>query len=304
MDNKQIIVVSQQGTGDFVTVQEAVDSVGIEPVVIQVEPGIYKEKIVIHKDLPAITFLGKDQKNTILTYDDNAHTLGDDGSPFGTFRSASLFIYAQDFMMENMTIVNSSGPGTGQAVAAFVDADRALFRKVRFLGDQDTLYTGPGRQYYDHCYIEGDVDFIFGPATAVFDHCHIHCKRKGGYITAASTPENVEHGYIFLDCVVTGGDGVENVYLGRPWRPYAKVVWVRTKMDASVHSSGWHNWGDLEKEKTSRYSEYGSYGPGANDMERVTWAQLISKEEASDLTPDFVLGGVDQWQPAKRSARV
>lgn len=302
MDKKQIIVVSQQETGDYLTIQEAVDSVGNEPVVIQVEPGIYKEKIVIPKHFPPITFRGKDQRNTILTYNDNAHTLGEDGSPLGTFRSASLFIYARDFTMENMTIVNSSGPGTGQAVAAFVDADRAIFRKVRFLGDQDTLYTGPGRQYYDHCYIEGDVDFIFGPATAVFDHCHIHCKRKGGYITAASTPENEEHGYVFLDCCVTGGDGVENVYLGRPWRPFAKVVWIRTEMDASVHPSGWHNWGDLEKGKTSRYAEYGSYGPGASDMERVTWSQLISKEEADLLTPDFVLGGVDQWQPVNRSA--
>lgn len=304
MDKKQIIVVSQQETGDYQTIQEAVDSVGKEPVVIQVEPGIYKEKIIIPKHLPPITFRGKDQKNTILTYNDNAHTLGEDGSPLGTFRSASLFIYARDFTMENMTIVNSSGPGTGQAVAAFVDADRAIFRKVRFLGDQDTLYTGPGRQYYDDCYIEGDVDFIFGPATAVFDHCHIHCKRKGGYITAASTPENEEQGYVFLDCWVTGGDGVENVYLGRPWRPYAKVVWVRTEMDASVHPSGWHNWGDLEKEKTSRYAEYGSYGPGASDMERVTWSQFISKGEAGLLTPDSVLGSVDQWQPANRSAWV
>lgn len=304
MEKERTIVVSKSGSGDFLTVQDALGSVGSQPAVIHIEPGVYKEKIVIPKDFPPVTIRGLDPQNTILTYDDNAHTLGEDGSPLGTFRSASFYIYAPDIVVENITIQNSSGPGTGQAVAAFVDADRIFFKNVRFLGDQDTLYTGLGRQYYENCYIEGDVDFIFGPATAVFERCHIHCKRKGGYITAASTPEHQTEGYVFIDCSITGGEGVEKVFLGRPWRPYAKVVWVRTEIDGSIAPSGWHNWGDPEKETTSRYAEFGSYGSGANDAQRVTWAKLLSEEEAVLLTPDHILKGEDGWQPKQRIIRL
>lgn len=291
--------VSQHGDGDFLTVQEAIDSVQDEAARIIIASGEYVEKIVIPRGKPPITLLGEDVQTTTLVFGDNAHTLGSDGKPIGTFRSSSLFVYADGFTMENMTVANSSGAGSGQAVAAFMDADRMTCRNVRFLGDQDTLYTGKGRQYYIDCYIEGDVDFIFGPANAVFEHCHIHCKRTGGYVTAASTPEEQEHGYTFLDCRITGGEGVHRVYLGRPWRPYAKVVFIRTELGNCISPAGWHNWGDLDKQKTSRYEEFGSVGLGANDLERVSWAKLLDEREASAYTLQNILSGDDGWTPGR-----
>lgn len=191
-------------------------------------------------------------------------------------------MFAEGFTAENLTIRNASGPGTGQAVAAFVDAGQAVFRRVRLLGDQDTLYTGQGRQYYNECYIEGDVDYIFGAATALFDHCHLHNKRSRGYITAASTPEGAPYGYVFLDCKITGGEGVSEVYLGRPWRPFAHVAFIRTVMDGSVIGEGWHNWGQPDREMSSRYEEFGSSGTGANPAARAPWSRQLTAEEAAE----------------------
>lgn len=202
-----LITVSKDNTGGFGSLQEALDSIPPEhrsAVTIRIRPGIYEEKITVGQQLPPILLLGEDTESTILSWSDNAHTLGPDGEPLGTFRTGTLNVFASGFTAENLTVRNSSGPGTGQAVAAFIDADQAVFRRVRLLGDQDTLYTGQGRQYYDNCYIEGDVDYIFGPATALFDRCELHNKRSRGYITAASTPEGARFGYVFLNCGITG----------------------------------------------------------------------------------------------------
>ncbi|AIQ51738.1 pectinesterase family protein [Paenibacillus sp. FSL R7-0331] len=292
-----LITVSKDNTGGFGSLQEALDSIPPEhrsAVTIRIRPGIYEEKITVGQQLPPILLLGEDTESTILSWSDNAHTLGPDGEPLGTFRTGTLNVFASGFTAENLTVRNSSGPGTGQAVAAFIDADQAVFRRVRLLGDQDTLYTGQGRQYYDNCYIEGDVDYIFGPATALFDRCELHNKRSRGYITAASTPEGARFGYVFLNCGITGGEGVSDVYLGRPWRPYARVAFIRTGMDASVTPEGWHNWGQPDREATSRYEEYASSGPGAGPQARVSWSRQLNAEEAAEYRVLNVLGG---WHP-------
>lgn len=292
-----LITVSKKDGEGFGSLQEALNSIPPDcksAVTIRIKPGIYEEKVTVAPDAPPILLLGEDADSTILTWSDNAHTLGPDGEPLGTFRSGTLNVLAEGFTAENVTIRNASGPGTGQAVAAFVDAGQAVFRRVRLLGDQDTLYTGKGRQYYNECYIEGDVDYIFGAATALFDRCHLHNKRSRGYITAASTPEGEPFGYVFLDCRITGGEGVSEVYLGRPWRPHAHVAFIRTEMDASVIGEGWHNWGQPDREKTSRYEEYGSSGPGANPEARVEWSRQLTPEEAAGYRVITVLGG---WHP-------
>lgn len=292
-----LITVSLNSAEAFSSLQEALDSIPpghSSAVTIRIKPGIYEEKITVGQHLPPILLLGEDPHSTIISWSDNAHTLGPDGEPLGTFRSGTLNVFAAGFTAENLTVRNASGPGTGQAVAAFIDADQAVFRRVRLLGDQDTLYTGQGRQYYDNCYIEGDVDYIFGAATALFDRCELHNKRSRGYITAASTPEGTRFGYVFLDCRITGGEGVSEVYLGRPWRDFAHVAFIRTAMDASVTPEGWHNWGQPGRETTSRYEEFASSGQGANPEARVPWSRQLSAGEAAEYRVLNVLGG---WHP-------
>ncbi|OMD25108.1 pectinesterase family protein [Paenibacillus odorifer] len=292
-----LITVSKSVDEGFSSLQAALDSIPQEhkeEVTIRIKPGIYEEKITVKQGTPPVLLLGEDTNSTIITWSDNAHTLGPDGEPIGTFKSGTLNVFAEHFTAENLTIRNASGPGTGQAVAAFVDAGHAVFRRVRLLGDQDTLYTGQGKQYYNECYIEGDVDYIFGAATALFERCRLHNKRSRGYITAASTPEDASFGYVFLDCEITGGQGVSEVYLGRPWRPYAHVAFIRTVMDSSIIGEGWHNWGQPDREETSRYEEYGSSGPGANPEARAAWSRQLIPQEAAEYR---VLSVLDGWHP-------
>ncbi|OZQ74627.1 pectinesterase family protein [Paenibacillus odorifer] len=292
-----LITVSKSVDEGFSSLQAALDSIPQEhkeEVTIRIKPGIYEEKITVKQGTPPVLLLGEDTNSTIITWSDNAHTLGPDGEPLGTFKSGTLNVFAEHFTAENLTIRNASGPGTGQAVAAFVDAGHAVFRRVRLLGDQDTLYTGQGKQYYNECYIEGDVDYIFGAATALFERCRLHNKRSRGYITAASTPEDASFGYVFLDCEITGGQGVSEVYLGRPWRPYAHVAFIRTVMDGSIIGEGWHNWGQPDREETSRYEEYGSSGPGANPEARAAWSRQLIPQEAAEYR---VLSVLDGWHP-------
>ncbi|OMD59610.1 pectinesterase family protein [Paenibacillus odorifer] len=292
-----LITVSKSVDEGFSSLQAALDSIPQEhkeEVTIRIKPGIYEEKITVKQGTPPVLLLGEDTNSTIITWSDNAHTLGPDGEPIGTFNSGTLNVFAEHFTAENLTIRNASGPGTGQAVAAFVDAGHAVFRRVRLLGDQDTLYTGQGKQYYNECYIEGDVDYIFGAATALFERCRLHNKRSRGYITAASTPEGAPFGYVFLDCEITGGQGVSEVYLGRPWRPYAHVAFIRTVIDSSIIGEGWHNWGQPDREETSRYEEYGSSGPGANPEARAAWSRQLIPQEAAEYR---VLTVLDGWHP-------
>ncbi|MCE3200047.1 pectinesterase family protein [Paenibacillus sonchi] len=292
-----LITVSKSVGEGFSSLQAALDSIPQEykeAVTIRIKPGIYEEKVTVNQGTPPVLLLGEDTNSTIITWSDNAHTLGPDGEPLGTFKSGTLNVFAEHFTAENLTIRNASGPGTGQAVAAFVDAGHAVFRRVRLLGDQDTLYTGQGKQYYNECYIEGDVDYIFGAATALFERCRLHNKRSRGYITAASTPEGTPFGYVFLDCEITSGEGVSEVYLGRPWRPYAHVAFIRTVMDGSIIGEGWHNWGKPDREETSRYEEYGSSGPGANPEARAAWSRQLIPQEAAQYR---VLSVLDGWHP-------
>ncbi|HWB54123.1 MAG TPA: pectinesterase family protein, partial [Tepidisphaeraceae bacterium] len=217
------IVVAGDGSGDFKDVQSAVDAApanSAEPIIIEIRPGVYKQRIVVPKDKPNITFRGEDVKTTVLTYDWNSHVKAADGREIGTFGTPSTRIEASNFTAENITFENTAGD-TGQALALTVEGDREVFRNCRLLGWQDTLYMQDGRDFFDQCYIEGRVDFIFGNATAVFDHCIIHSKDNpkngsGGYLTAADTLPSSKYGFVFLHCTLTG-EG-KPTYLGRPWR--------------------------------------------------------------------------------------
>jgi pectinesterase len=227
---------------------------------------------------------------TILTFDDFASKKNRFGEEIGTTGSSSFFQFADDFTAENLTFENSAGP-VGQAVAMRVDGDRVKFINCRFIGNQDTLYPHgeKSRQHYKGCYIEGTVDFIFGWSTAVFEDCTIFCK-KGGYITAASTLEETPNGFIFINCKLTGDGPPDSFYLGRPWRPFAKTVFINCFMDRLIRAEGWHNWGKPEAERTTYYGEYHSTGPGANPAGRVKWSRQLTDEEAKAYTIEKVLG--------------
>jgi pectinesterase len=298
------IVVAADGSGEFKTVQEAVmkipDGRRDDPVIIQIKPGTYKEPLYIQREKRFFHLVGEDPKTTVLTYDLFANMKDKDGRAIGTFRTPSTQIDADDFTAENLTFENSAGP-VGQALALRVDGDRCVFRNCRFLGWQDTIFLNRGRQYFDDCYIEGHVDFIFGGATAFFNKCEIRC-LKDGYLTAAATPDFQPFGFVFRDCRITGASPDVKTYLGRPWRGYGAVTYINTEMSENVQKAGWDNWKLPEREKTARYAEYGSTGPGANADARVKWAKQLTADEAAAITPEKVLAGSDGWNPLANGA--
>lgn len=294
---KADFVVAADGSGDFKTVQQAIDAVPDfrkNVTVIFIKNGLYKEKLVLAGSKPRIKFIGESVEKTILTYDDYSSKRNVFGEEMGTSGSASFYIYGDEFSAENITFQNSSGP-VGQAVAVWVAGDKVQFKNCRFLGFQDTLYTYgyKSRQYYKDCYIEGTVDFIFGSSTAVFDNCEIYCK-KGGYVTAASTHDSTRYGYVFMDCRITGNGGSDSFYLGRPWRPYAKTVFIRCELGDIIHPDGWNNWGKESNEKTAYYAEYKNTGPGSKPRKRVIWSHQLTDSQAEEYKISKIFDG---WLP-------
>lgn len=293
----QKIVVAKDGSGDYTTVQQAINAVkdlNTAVTTIYIRNGVYKEKLVLPVSKINVHFTGESVEKTILTFDDYASRKDSAGNNIGTSGSASFFIFAADFSAENITFENSAGP-VGQAVAVRITGDRAKFINCRFLGFQDTLYTHgtESRQYYYKCYIEGTVDFIFGAATCLFDSCTIFGKR-GGYYTAASTPENKKFGYVFLHCRITGDAAPGSYLLGRPWRPFAKVVFIDCDMDNLIKPEGWYNWGKESNEKTAFYAEYNNHGDGSSTANRVAWSHVLNEEQARQYSQSNILSG---WNP-------
>lgn len=288
------IVSKNAESGEFKTVQEAINAVPDfrkNVTTIFIEKGIYKEKLILPASKTNVTFIGEDKEKTILTYDDYASKKNRFGEVVGTTGSTSFYVFADGFAAENITFENSSGP-VGQAVAVRIDGDMVSFTNCRFLGFQDTLYPHgeQSRQYYKNCYIEGTVDFIFGWSTAFFEDCVIYCKKGGGYITAASTLEETKYGFVFLNCQITGDADGNTFYLGRPWRPHAKTVFINCNMGEHIRAEGWHNWNKPDAESTTFYAEFGSRGTGAKNTSRVTWSHMLTAEEAAQYTRENVLG--------------
>lgn len=301
---KSIITVAQDGSGTYRTVQEALEAVPdhqSNTTTILIKPGIYHERLIVKASKSHVKLLGEDPLRTILTYDNFASKIdSSSGEKYGTTGSSSFFVYGSDFTAENISFVNASGP-VGQAVAVNITGNRVAFRNCRFLGFQDTLYvkgpqddeTNQSLQYFEACYIEGTVDFIFGAATALFVNCELHSKGAG-YVTAASTPEDKAYGFVFMDCQLTGDAKPETVALGRPWRPYAKVVYLDCRMESHIRREGWDNWNKKENESTAFFAEYGSKGPGGRRRDRLPWTKQLHTEEASKFTKQAILQG---WEP-------
>lgn len=320
------MIVAHDGSGDFKTIQEAINSISkdnITPVTILVKPGVYKEKL--HLEVPYVTIKGEDAEKTILTYDDYALKIHEDGKKYGTFRSYTFFVGTHDVTLENLTIENSSGEGhiVGQALALYADGDRITVRNCRLLGHQDTLFTGPlppapiepgsfvgprenakritGRQYYESCYIEGDIDFIFGSATAYFYDCTIFSLNRNeevnGYVTAASTAEGEAYGYVFDACKFTSNCPAKTVYLGRPWRNYAKTVIVNCEIGEHIKTEGWHDWNKPAFHTDGFYAEGNNTGAGSSLEDRASFSHQIEAKELAGYTRESVLSGSDSWKP-------
>ncbi|MGN1148635.1 MAG: pectinesterase family protein [Lachnospiraceae bacterium] len=309
----------------------AVREDNITPVILHIAPGIYEEPILVER--PYVTFLGEDAVSTVLTYHLGAYESMPDGSRRGTFRTASVRINTHDFTAKNITFANNAGFGhtVGQALALYADGDRLIFEDCRLISSQDTLFTAPlpptaakpggftgpgeakprimGRHLYRHCYLQGDVDFIFGSAVAYFEACTIYSKKPGdrkppespdeetiyGYITAASTPEHAPFGYVFKDCRLLSDCPPHSVYLGRPWREWAKTVYLNCEMGAHIHPLGWNDWN--KPHGHFYYAEYHSTGKGACPEKRADFSHQLTDEEAAAYTMENVLAGPDGWHP-------
>lgn len=302
------LFVAQDGSGNYKTIQEAVNSVrdlGQQRVRIYVKKGIYKEKLVIPTWKTNISLIGESPESTIITGNDFSGkpvVNGKDGfglEKYSTYTSYTVLVQGNDVILENLTIENTAGR-VGQAVALHVEGDRILVRNCRILGNQDTLYTAKeeSRQYYENCYLEGTTDFIFGEATCVFQNCTIK-SLTNSFITAAAQRQAQKFGYVFFDCKLIAAPEAQKVYLGRPWRPYAKTVFIRTEMGAHITAEGWHPWpGDKmfpSKEKTAFYAEYNSRGEGAKVKERVKWSKQLPRREVKNYTLGRIFNSDISW---------
>lgn len=292
------IVVARDGTGAYRTIQEAVEAVRAfmdYTVTIYIKNGLYKEKVVIPAWVKNVQLVGESTEGTVITYDDHANI-----NKMGTFRTYTIKVEGSDITFKNLTIENNAAP-LGQAVALHTEGDRLMFIHCRFLGNQDTIYTGRegARLLFTDCYIEGTTDFIFGSSTALFERCTIHSKRNS-YITAASTPKNVAFGYVFKNCKLTAAPGITKVYLGRPWRPYASTTFLNCEFGSHIRPEGWDNWRNPENEKTARYAEFGNTGEGAATAGRVKWAKQLTNKEALQYTIENIFTDSSNWYPWKR----
>lgn len=300
-DNPDTLFVARDGTAEFSNIDDAIEVCRAfmeYHKVIFVKKGTYKEKLIVPSWLTNIEICGEDRDNTIITYDDHANVFipGTDRK-MGTFRTYTVRVDGNDITFRNITIENNAAR-LGQAVALHTQGDRLTFVNCRILGNQDTVYTGGinTRLYFKDCHIEGTTDFIFGPSTAWFENCTI-LSRTDSYITAASTPQNVEYGYVFNRCKIVAAEGVSKVYLGRPWRPYAHTLFMNCQLGKHILPVGWNNWSNTQNETTARYCEYDNYGEGAATKERAAWTRQLTRKEAAKVTLENVFRQNGGWIP-------
>lgn len=276
-------------------------------VYIEIAPGIYRERVIVTQNHANVTLIGmgKTPEDVVITNSLNAKQAG------GTFFTETVEINGAGFEADNITFENAAG-NTGQSVAVADRGDRSIFKHCRFLGHQDTLFADYGRQYYVDSYIEGGTDYIFGNATAVFERDELR-SNGSGYITAQSrTSAEQTTGYVILNSRVTSGICLlpgeckvrPTIYLGRPWRPYSRVVYIDTELAAEVEPEGWNNWSNAANESTAYYAESGSTGPGANTAARVAWSLQLTAAQAKAYLPANFLAGSDHWNPVAEAAKL
>ncbi len=291
------IIVAQNGSGNYKTVQAAVNAVpsnNTTPVVIYIKTGTYKEVVTVPSNKPHITFYGQDEKSTIITFNNYHGKTKPGGGTFGTGDSASVFIQANDFSAFNLTFQNTAG-NVGQAVAINVTGDRAVFDKCQFLGWQDTLYANTGRQYYENSYIDGRVDYVFGDATAVFERTEFYSVAGGGGTVTAQKRGSASEttGYVLNNDIIDGAIPNSN-FLGRPWGPYSRVIVMNSSIGSNIEAAGWQNWSTADYHLTAYYAEYHNTGPGSGTSGRVSWSHQLTSQQAQQYSVNNFLNQ-DGW---------
>lgn len=321
-----MLIVAKDGSGDFTGIQAAVDNLPESGGEILVRNGIYREKVVIHKN--NVRLAGEDRERTVIAWNGCAKDRYPDGTEKGTFLSATFMTTGRDITVENLTIANDAGDGriVGQAVAVYAAGDRGIWRNCSLTAHQDTLFCGPvrlpnvkedigaragcaeqvfrvedghlthSRQYFEHCMIRGDVDFIFGSYRCWFEDCTLFMNERGGWYTAANTNENQPFGFIFNHCVLTGACEPGKGFLGRPWRKFARTLFLECKMDEHVAPEGFSDW-DEERVITERCGEWKTSGAREDQSARHPAQKRLTDEEAAGITVAGVLGGKDAWRP-------
>lgn len=283
---KYVFTVAKDGSGEYSSIQDAIDAMRVyplQPITLYIKNGVYNEKIELPATNTDVTFIGESADSTIISWNDYSgkgkHT---------TFTSFTAKISGNRFRAENICFANTAGP-VGQALALYVDADKAVFINCKFLGNQDTVFCSGenARQYFYNCSIEGTTDFIFGPATALFENCRIRCKASS-FITAASTTPGNAYGFVFLHCKIITDSAATAVWLGRPWRAFAKTVFIRSDLPRTIVTEGWNNWSNAENERTAFYAEYKNTGEGAATRSRAPWSKQLTDKEAASYTPESV----------------
>ena len=302
----------------FTTLQAAVNALPEEGGEITLSPGIYREKVLIAGRGVKLRGTGGKPDEVVITWSDGAVQVG------GTFKTSTLEIRGDDFRAENLTVANDywlRNAAPSQAVALYVTGDRAVFRRVRFLGHQDTLYAADkkcegsqadgspcrvSRQYFRDCYVEGHVDFIFGNSKAFFENCHLHAIAHDEVMLTAHmrTAPDQDRGYVFDRCRITADPGVGKLWFGRPWRDYSRVIFLNTRIDARLERGGWREWtpGTTQRLATAFYAEHGSTGVGAVDGPREPFAMTLSAREAERWSAKNHLAGHDGWAPQDEAA--
>ena len=323
-------IIAKDGSGDFTSIQAAIDAVPMnhrQPTILLVRMDEYHEKVVVNKD--NIRIIGEARDRTVITNSGCAKDLNEEGKEKGTFLSYTFLVTGDNVEVENITIRNDAGDGrdVGQAVAVYAAGDRGVWRNVRMIAHQDTLFCGPtmpkvakdalprlipegvisvgdcplvlGRQYFEDCFIQGDVDFIFGPYACWFERCTLHMNERGGFYTAANTPEQAPYGLVFHRCHLTGDCEPGQAWLGRPWRKFAHTLFLECEMDECVAPEGFQDWGD--NKIGPRCGEYATTGARADQSTRHPGQARLTDEEAALLTRHEVIGGYDGWDPAVRT---
>ena len=322
--------VAPDGTGDFSTVQAAVDAVpdgAHPPVTLRLRAGVYRERVIVNKS--DLRIVGDSRENTRIVHSGCAKDLHPDGSERGTFLSYTLLVSGDRVVFEDLTVQNDAGDGrvVGQAMAVYAAGDCGVWRRCALIACQDTLFCGPtmpkvaadalprkvpdgvqsagdcpppmNRQYFEDCFIQGDVDFIFGPYRCWFERCTLFMNALGGWYTAANTPEEARFGLVFHRCRLTGECPPGEAYLGRPWRPYARTLFLRCEMDECVSPQGFADW-EGGAPVTDRCGEYGTAGARADQSLRHPRQKRLTRKEAEAITPEEVFGG---WLPEKDCAK-
>ena len=311
-----MITVAKDNSGDFNSIQQAVDSIPAgTPETIYIKKGIYKERVEVRKN--NISFVGESTDDTIITESYYARMIMPDGSKRGTFRSYTFFVYADNFTASNLTFENAAGFGDefGQAIAVYAEGDNITFRNCKILGHQDTLFTGPlpmkekqpggftgptidgirrvVYQLYEDCYIAGEIDFIFGSATAYFKNCTLFALNRNqeinAFYTAPSTYEGQAFGYVFESCTFTGNCPPKSVALSRPWRIHAKTVLLNCSYSDQIIDEGFTDWNKPESHETVYYAEYNGHGEGFKPEKRAAYVHQLNESEAALYTLENVM---------------